>query len=90
MLINVRRLNFHVEPNTNIETTLMNVEDQRCFNIDLFTGSYTYNLFKGNHFKERKTIEYRIILLHKHKVEQTEVIPRQLFSFLLINYKNVW
>ena len=32
--INVRRLNFHFQRNINIETTLMNVDDQRCFNID--------------------------------------------------------
>ena len=31
-----------------------------------------------------------IILLHKYKVEQTEVISRLLFTFLLTNYKNVW
>ena len=31
---NVRRLNFHFQPNTNFETTLMNVDDQRCFNVD--------------------------------------------------------
>ena len=39
---------------------------------------------------ESKIIEYRIILLHKYKVEQTEVISRLLFTFLLTNYKNVW
>ena len=32
--INVRRLNFHFQPNINVETTLMNVDDQRCFNVD--------------------------------------------------------
>ena len=52
--------------------------------------SYTYSLFKGNHSMESKIIEYRIILLHKYKVEQTEVISRLLFTFLLTNYKNVW
>ena len=31
---NVRRLNFHFQPNINVETTLMNVDDQRCFNVD--------------------------------------------------------
>ena len=63
--INVRRLNFHFGPNINVETTLMNVDDQqRCFNVDLFARSYTYNLFKGNHSKESKTIGNRIILLH--------------------------
>ena len=39
---------------------------------------------------ERKTIEYGIILLHKYKIEQTEVISRLLSTFLLINYMNVW
>ena len=39
---------------------------------------------------ESKIIEYRIILLHKYKVEQTEVISTLLFTFLLTNYKNVW
>ena len=32
--INVRRLNFHFQPNIYVETTLMNVDDQRCFNFD--------------------------------------------------------
>ena len=36
--INVRRLNFHFQPNINVETTLMNVDDQRCFNVDVFAG----------------------------------------------------
>ena len=30
---------------------------------------------------ESKIIEYRIILLYKYKVEQTEVISRLLFTF---------
>ena len=34
--------------------------------------------------------EYRIILLHKYKVEQAEVISRLLLTFLLTNYKNIW
>ena len=38
---------------------------------------------------ESKITEYVIILLHKYKVEQTEVISGLLFTFLLINYKNV-
>ena len=33
-LINLRRLSFHFQPNINVETTLMNVDDQRCFNVD--------------------------------------------------------
>ena len=31
---------------------------------------------------ESKIIEYGIILLHKYKVEQTEVISRFLFTFV--------
>ena len=36
--------------------------------------SYTYSLLKGNYSRERKIIGYGIILLHIHKLEQTEVI----------------
>ena len=32
--INVRRLNLHFQPNINVETTLINVDDQRCFNVE--------------------------------------------------------
>ena len=32
--INVCRLNFHFQPNINVETTLMNVDDQCCFKVD--------------------------------------------------------
>ena len=32
--INVRRLNFHFQLNINVEITLMNFDDQRCFNFD--------------------------------------------------------
>ena len=39
---------------------------------------------------ESKIIEYGIILLHKYKVGQTEVISRLLFTFLLTNYKSIW
>ena len=39
---------------------------------------------------ESKIIECGIILLHKYKVEQTEVISRLLFTFFLKNFKNVW
>ena len=38
---------------------------------------------------ESKIIEYGIILLHQYKIEQTNVISRLLFTFLLTNYKNV-
>ena len=37
---------------------------------------------------ESKIIEYGIFLLHKYKVEQTDVISRLLFTFFLTNYKN--
>ena len=39
---------------------------------------------------ESKITEYGIILLHKYKVEQTELIFRLLFTFFLTNYKKVW
>ena len=57
-------------------------------NWKTFTGDFkgenfsdTYSLFKGNHSMESKIIEYGIILLHKYKVEQIEVISRLLFTF---------
>ena len=37
-MINVRRLNYHFQQNINVQTTLMNVDDQRCFNVDVFAG----------------------------------------------------
>ena len=52
--------------------------------------SYTYNLFKWNYCMESKIIEHGIILLHKYKVEQTELISRLLFNFLLTNYKYIF
>ena len=45
--------------------------------------TYIYSLFKVNHSMENKIIEYDIILLHKYKVEQTEVLSRLLFTFFL-------
>ena len=39
---------------------------------------------------ECKIIEYGIILLHKYKIVQTEVISRLLFTFVLVNYENIW
>ena len=33
--INIRRLSFHFQPNINVETALINVDSQRCFNLDL-------------------------------------------------------
>ena len=33
--------------------------------------------------------EYEIILLHKYKVQQTDVIYKLLLTFLLTNYMNV-
>ena len=55
--------------------------------------SCNYNLFKGNHCMESKAVEYGIILLHKYKqgrLEQTEIISKLLFPFLLTNYNNIW
>ena len=51
--------------------------------------SYTYSLFKRSHSMENKVNEYGIILSLKYKLEQTEVIYRLLFTFLLRNYKKV-
>ena len=45
--------------------------------------SYTYSLFKGNHYMESRIIEYETILLDKCKVEQTELISRLIFTFFL-------
>ena len=48
--------------------------------IEVKKFSYTYILFKANNFMESKIMQYGIILLHKYKVEQTELIPRFLFT----------
>ena len=42
--INVRRLRFHFQLNINVETTLINVDHQRCFNVDS-----TLMCLLGNH-----------------------------------------
>ena len=42
--------------------------------------SCTYSLFKVNHSMKSKIIECGIILLHKYKLEHTEVISRLLSS----------
>ena len=39
---------------------------------------------------ESKITEYGIVLLHKNKVEQTEVISRLLLICSLTNYINIW
>ena len=57
--------------------------------IEVKKLSYTYILFKANNFMESKIIQYGIILLHKYKVEQTELISRFLFTFLLTNFKKI-
>ena len=44
--------------------------------------SYTCSLFKGKHCMKSKIIEYGILLLHKYKIEQTEVISGLLFIFV--------
>ena len=38
--MNIRRLNFHLQPNINVETMLNNVDDQRCFNVDVLTDNH--------------------------------------------------
>lgn len=58
--------------------------------LEVKNCGYTYSSFKGNYCTESKITKYGIILLHKHKEEETEVISRFLFTFLLTNYKNVW
>ena len=55
--------------------------------LEVKNCGYTYSSFKGNYCTESKITEYGIILLHKHKVEQAEVISRLLFTFLLTNYR---
>ena len=57
--------------------------------IEVKKLSYTYILFKAKNFMESKIIQYGIILLHKYKVEQTELISRFLFTFLLTNFKKI-
>ena len=52
--------------------------------------SYIYSLFKGNYCLKSKIIKYGIILSHKFKIEQAEVISRLLFAFLLTNYEKIW
>ena len=55
--------------------------------LEVKNCGYTYSSFKGNFFMESKITEYRMILLHKYKVEQAEVISRLLFTFLHTNYR---
>ena len=62
----------------------------RRWGFEVKAFSYTYRLYKGNHSMESKIIEYGIILSHKYKVQQTEVISRLLFIFLVTNYKKIW
>ena len=47
--INMRPFNFHSQSNINVETTLMNVNDQRCFNVDS-----TLMCLLGSVFLEKK------------------------------------
>ena len=41
-LINVRRLTFHFQPNISVEAKLMNVVDQRWFDVDVFARNVEY------------------------------------------------
>ena len=53
----------------------------RCFKKKSF--NYTYSLFKQRKYcMESKIIEYGIILLHKHKSEETEVKYRLFFTLV--------
>ena len=52
--------------------------------LEVKNCGYTYSSFKGSYCMESKITEYGIILLHKHKVEQAEVISRLLFTFFML------
>ena len=52
--------------------------------------SCTDSFFKENYGMENKIIEHGVVVLHKYKVEQIEVISGLLFTFLLANYKKIW
>ena len=54
---NIRRLNFHFQPNINVETTLMNVDDQRCFNVDLRLMC----LLKDSNGKQKQFVDFFVI-----------------------------
>ena len=51
--------------------------------FDVKKCSCTDSFFKENYGMENTTIEHEIVVLHKCKVEQIEVISELLFTFLL-------
>ena len=63
--INIRRLNFHFQPNINVEITLMNVDDQRCFNVKstlmclLGNSSVTVSILTTKIWARKKTCKER-------------------------------
>ena len=47
MSINVRRLKFYFQPNINVETAFINVDDQHCLGLDstlMYLLGYCYEL----------------------------------------------
>ena len=51
--MSTRWLNFHFQPNINVETTSMNVDDQRCFNVDSMS-SCLLGFFEREKLKTKK------------------------------------
>ena len=76
--INIRRLRFHFQPNFNVETMLMNVDDQRCFNVDStlmhFLGWYSAVVF----------IKVQPCKLYKNKytIASTQITNTETFAFI--------
>ena len=62
---NIRRLNFHFQPNINVETTLMNVGDQRCFKVDVFAGKQFRILLENLKEMDNSSWDW-CIKSHKH------------------------
>ena len=54
--INIRRLNFHFQPNINVETTLMNVDDQRCFDVDTMLMCLLFWTFYSKRYKANESL----------------------------------
>ena len=55
--ISIRRLNFHFQPNINVETMLMNVDDQLCFNVDSTLMCLLGELYHQNFCNKRYLLE---------------------------------
>ena len=62
---NIRRLKFHFQPNINVETTLMNVGDQRCFKVDVFAGKQFRILLENLKEMDNSSWDW-CIKSHKH------------------------